>query len=228
LVSADGCFPTLSQFKRKWLIRQVKLAEMKAELRAQYERFCEVAGVPDFWNTHHNVHTFPGLFGAFVALGQELGISATRCQAYITVPRRGTPTRYNLRHPLYWLKRQVLRWWSDQAKARGVLMPDGKIDIPGYGVGKAAIEEVVQHIQWDSVRKAVELVIHPATTIHKDLFGSLTESRIREYQVFRDPELVERLRQVGVETVGFDALRNSHLTVCSLLQTSSDIAINST
>lgn len=206
LVGPDGRLHSFSEFRRGWLTGQVRLAEFKAELRAQYQCFYDLAGVPDFWNTHENVHLTPGLFHVCVALGQEFGIPAMRCHRRITVPRHTTPTRYNLRHPLYWLKGQVISWWSSRAEARGVLMPDGTIDTPGFDAGKAAIEEVVKRIQWPSVKNAVELVIHPATAINEALFGELTESRLHEYRAFSDPELANRLAATGVETAGFEAV----------------------
>ena len=209
LVNADGSFQPASVLRRRWLTGKVKLAEIKAELRAQYHRSYELARVPDFWNTHQNFHVFPGLFEGCVVLGQELGIPAMRCHRRITVPRGTTPVRYHVSHPQYWLKGQVIAWWSARVEARGVLMPDGRVYMPGYGGGAARIEEVLARLPWNQVKKAVEFIIHPATTVREELFGGLTESRVVEYQTFRNPKLVERLRQSGVEPVGFEALRPS-------------------
>jgi hypothetical protein len=51
----------------------------------------------------------------------------------------------------------------------------------------------------------VELVIHPATELDPRL-GGLTESRLREHKLFRDPRLVGQLERVGIRLVGFEAL----------------------
>lgn len=56
------------------------------------------------------------------------------------------------------------------------------------------------------MEKAVELIIHPATEVREQLFGTLTESRVVEYQIFKNPQLAERLRRNGVEPVGFEVL----------------------
>lgn len=209
LVNGAGLFCSPSELRRRWWTGKVKLNELQSELRAQYDRLSQVAGRPDFWNTHQNVHVFPGLFRAFVDLGRELHIPAMRCHRRITVPRGTTPARYHVSHPQYWLKGRVIAWWSARVEARGVLMPDARVYMPGYGGGAARIEEILGRLPWNQVKKAVEFVIHPATTIREELFGSLTESRVVEYQTFKNPKLVERLRQSGVEPVGFEALRPS-------------------
>jgi len=208
LVSADGKFHPFTQFRRRWLAKQVTQAEVKAELCAQYQRLYEVAGPLDFWNTHEDVHMSPGMFETCVALGLKLGIPAMRCHRRIVVLRDNTPTSYSLSHPLFWLKGQVIARWSSWAEAQGVLMPDGRIHLVGYSNSQAAIEGVTKLLQWNSISKAVEWTIHPATTIEEELFGVLTESRVREYQVFSDPRLVERLHKNGVQTIGFEVLGN--------------------
>jgi hypothetical protein len=78
--------------------------------------------------------------------------------------------------------------------------------MPGYGVDPESLEEVVQRLPWGSVPQAVELIIHPATRIEA-IFGELTESRLREYDMYRKPSLAESLRRLGVEPVGFEVLR---------------------
>jgi predicted glycoside hydrolase/deacetylase ChbG (UPF0249 family) len=206
LVDSHGQFFSAGRLRRRWFLRQVRLAEIIAELRAQYHRFYTTAGQPDFWNTHQNIHLLPGLFQACAALGRELGIPAMRCHRRFTVPRDTTPIRYCLHHPLYWLKGQIIARWSQREEARGTLMPDGRAYAPGYGVAITAIDAIVERIEWNAVRVAVEMVVHPATAVQEEFFGDLTESRLLEYAALKDPRLTERLRQRGIETVGFDVL----------------------
>jgi hypothetical protein len=210
LVSSDGEFYPVVEFRRRWLLRRVRLSQLRAELRAQYQRFHELAGAPDFWNTHENVHLLPGLFAALVALGRELRIPAMRCHRRLIVLCEGSQARYNLQHPLAWLKGHIIARWSGHAEVEGVLMPDGRTYVRGRGVGPVPIEDVVKRLDWSAVRKAVEMVVHPATAVDERLFGSMTESRVLEYQILRDRELAKRLRHRGVETVGFEVLANHH------------------
>jgi chitin disaccharide deacetylase len=210
LVGEDGRFAC--SLRRRWWARQLNFAEMRAELVVQYERFRLLAGKPDFWNTHQNVHVFPGLFQFFVDLGKELNIPAMRSHERITLPSRSSVSRYHLRHPAYWLKGQVIRLWSMKARAKGMSMPDGRLYLPGYEAGQYALTSVLGRVNWRNVSTAVELVIHPAKALDSRLFGGLMESRLREYEMFREPRLVGKLERAGVRLVGFDALRqNGHL-----------------
>jgi predicted glycoside hydrolase/deacetylase ChbG (UPF0249 family) len=182
--------------------------EIKAELRAQYEHFYKKADKPDFWNTHQNVHVLPGLFEVCVALGQELQIPAMRCHRRFTVPYNHTQTLYHLYHPLYWLKGRIITRWSQWVEEQGVLIPDGRIHLPDTKFSKNTLLQVVKRLQWCSVKRAVELVVHPATTVDKELFGTMTESRVLEYKVFRDPDLIRYLFKQGIETVNFEILHD--------------------
>lgn len=207
VVDAHGQFFSIEEFRRRWLLRRVRLSDVLAELQAQYDRFCAVAGAPDFWNTHQNVHLLPGLFQACAALGRKLGIRAMRCHRRFTVPLHTTPLRYCMRRPTYWLKGKILAWWSRRERARGTLMPDGRIYTPGCTVPVTAVETIAERLPWSSVRSAVEVVVHPSTAIQKELFGDMTESRLAEYTVLKDPSFAERLQHYGIESVNFAALQ---------------------
>lgn len=207
LVGPGGEFFSWDTLRRRVLARKIAMAQVRAELYAQYERYREVAGEPDFWNTHQNVHVAPGMFQTCVGLARELGITTMRSHRRITVPRSGSALGYNLRHPLYWLKGLVIGRWTDRAEALGMRLPDGIIYTPGFGQGRTAVESAVERLPWHGLRQAAEWVIHPATTADHPLLGRLTESRLQEYAIFRDPQLKERLAARGVEFVGFEALR---------------------
>jgi hypothetical protein len=111
-----------------------------------------------------------------------------------------------MRHPAYWLKGHIIRRWSNAARAAGTRMPDGRLYLPGYQPGNYTLTVLVERVPWRNVRAALELVIHPAKELDSKLFGGLTDSRLREYEAFRNPKLVSRLKQSGVRLVGFDAL----------------------
>lgn len=203
LVDGDGQFG--GSLRRRWLTRRLDVGEVRAELGAQYERFGALAGAADFWNTHQDVHVFPGLFQLFVEIGNALKIPAMRSHERFTLPLRGSASAYHLRHPSYWAKGYVIHHWSARARADGVRMPDGRLNLPGYEAGKYTPAVVVDRLHWQNVRTAVELVIHPATELDPRL-GGLTESRLREHKLFRDPRLVGQLERVGIRLVGFEAL----------------------
>ena len=210
LVTHDGGFLSVIELRRRWLKRQINVAELKDELRAQYKRFREVAGSPDFWNTHENFHVFPGLFATCVSLGQELCIPIMRCHRRYTVPRDYSLISYNLRYPLFYLKGWGIGRWSRHAERQGMLMPDGIIHMPGYEPTIASIEHVIKSLPWGTIHRPVELVIHPATTSNDRLFRLNADRRVHEYQIFKNADLVERLYQNNIEITDFRSLTGQY------------------
>lgn len=208
LVNADGQFFQFSEFRRRWMAGSINRAEVVAELRAQDQRFRELAGLPDFWNTHQNVHLTPGLFEISVSLGLHLGIALMRCHRRATVWEAGSVADYNLRHPAYWVKGQVITAWSRWAERRGAIMPNALLDTPGFVGGKADVEQIVSKLLYDNEhsQNIVELAIHPSTKVQPELFGAITDARVREYKVFSDPSLKNRLAANGADLVSFQEL----------------------
>ena len=206
LVRQDGTFYPAIQLRNLWLKRQVKVQEIKVELQAQYLRFCEIADKPDYWNTHQNFHVFPGLFGLCVAIANELHIHNMRCHRRFTIPCDYSLMSYNFRHPTYYIKGWGIGWWSRRAEKQGMLMPDGLVHMPGYETAINSIEHAISRLPWHTINKAVELVVHPATTSNNKFFRLNAERRVHEYYVFKDPKLLNRLKQINIETVGFEAL----------------------
>ena len=204
LVGNDGLFSR--ELRRRWLARQVNRSELRAELRAQYQRFAAVAGPADFWNTHQNSHVFPGLFQFFVDVAIELNVPAMRSHRRFTVPKGSGLTRYLLTHPDYWLKGQVIARWSAAAEARGMRMPAGRIYLPGHSADLTLLDEIAGRLPWQKIPGPLEWVVHPATSSEDKLLGGLTESRRREYELLRQPALAGRLAGLGLRCVGFSEL----------------------
>jgi predicted glycoside hydrolase/deacetylase ChbG (UPF0249 family) len=206
LLNGDGSFLTPSELRRRWWSGRLKLNELEAELRAQFERLTEIMGPVNFWNTHENIHLRPGLFQAFVNIGRVLKIPATRCYRRLTVPQGTSELRYRLGHPQFWVKGKIVAWWSSRAEMAGTMMPDAKVYAPGYREPETMLEEVIRRLPWNEVKTAAEIVIHPATAIDEALFGNLTESRLLEYHMFKCSDLLHELHRKGIEPVGFDAI----------------------
>ena len=206
LVNAEGMFYSRAGFRRRWLTNQVKPSELRAELRAQFQRLYDIAGLPEFWNTHQDIHMLPGLFKTCVSLGVELGIPAMRSHRRILVFREMDSRRYYLHHPLFWIKGFVIDRWAQRAEARGMRMPDGKVYIRDYELSQTGIEEAVARLPWNSIGRAAELIIHPATAIDERVMHALREVRLREYQVFADRGLAEGLQKLGIQITGFGGL----------------------
>lgn len=206
LVDAEGQFLSFRELRRRLLRRQIPMAQVRAELTAQYARLHQLVDRPDYWNTHEGFHVFPTIFDVCVGLGRELAIPAMRSHRRVTVPYVGSAAAYTRRHPLYWLKGRIVAFWAARAERGGTRMPTGIVTLPGFPEGTTMIEAILKRFDWSQVRSAVELTVHPATRLEPELFGALTDSRLREYAVYSDPQLIDRLRRAGVEPVGFEVL----------------------
>lgn len=210
LVGHAGLFHSFPVFRQRWLLGKINPSQVEAELRAQAIRFQEIVGEVDFWNTHENFHVLPGLFQQCVSLAQQLHLPTMRCHCRFPVVR-DNGVLFNFLHPFYWVKGQVISWWSKKAAARGMNMPDGRISRLEYDPqNKYLLIAGLKSLRWENVEKALEIVIHPATSIQKELFGSVTESRLAEYKFFRDPSLFDFLIGNGFEPVGFEVLKTHH------------------
>jgi chitin disaccharide deacetylase len=200
LVAADGQFLRSGEYRARWLLGKISPAELRRELVAQYERYRATVGAPEYWNTHENVHVNPGLFRFFVELAAELQIPAMRCHRRVCHPPLSCLT-----NPRFWLKGQVLARWSRWAARRGMKMPDMRLYVRQWDERVAQFGRIAGDVRWPA-GATLELPIHPAVEVDRKLFGDLTELRTAEYRVFRDPALVQELKNAGVELVSFNAL----------------------
>jgi hypothetical protein len=206
LINSHGRFFSHSEFRKRWLIGKISKEEIRKELTAQYRRFRELAAAPDYWNTHENVHVWPILFQLFTKVGKELSIGMMRSHVRVTVPYRGTATQYNLSHPIYCFKGQLISRFSSWARREGMAIPAGLIYLPGFPGGTTDIEDAIRRISWPKIPASLELVIHPATQVETDLFGNFTDSRIEEYHYFAQPDVADHLQRLGCRLVRFDSL----------------------
>ena len=204
LINSHGRFISAcsSDFRKRFLIGKISKEEIRKELIAQYWRFRELAGTPDYWNTHENLHVWPTLFQLITKVGKELGIGRMRNNVRVTVPYRGTAKQYNLNHLIHYLKGQLISRFSNWARREGMAMPAGLIYLPDFPGGQTDIEDAIQRISWPKIPAPLELIIHPATQIETGLFGNLTECRIEEYHYFAQPDVADRLQRLGVRLVG--------------------------
>jgi predicted glycoside hydrolase/deacetylase ChbG (UPF0249 family) len=179
---------------------------MANELDAQYRRFLELLGKPDYWNTHENFHVLPGLFDLCVDRGLRLGIRAMRCHRRFTVSPHQSSTLYHVQRPVYTMKRWLIGKWSRRAQKQGMLMPDGMIHMPGYEMALPALQEVLSRLPWTSIGSAVELVVHPAVTSDHPLFRMNADLRVQEYQVLSDVKAADVFNSMDIQLSNFEPL----------------------
>ncbi len=183
LVDENGNFFKYSEFRGKYRKGEIKDEDIVKELKAQYKRFKEVCGEPDYWNTHQNTHVDFKIFKLFVLVAKELNIRKMRSHQRVYVPASAG----NGTMPLVWriiepIKRQILKSWMNIARKNGMTSPYGVV----IALRKEDLEKpeyVFSNIQ-QSDDIVSEYVIHPSTVLDSNFFGSLSDSRIVEYKQF--------------------------------------------
>lgn len=198
LVDKDGNFHSAANLRKLYRKGKISNDEIVKELKAQYKRYEEVLGKPDYWNTHQNVHVDFKIYRLFVDVACELGIGRMRSHQRIYV----TPSEKANKRSLVWriaepIKSRMLGVWQNNAHKKGISSPNGVI----VALNKADSKNPAyffSHINWKD-NEVGEFVIHPATEKDSPYFGRMVESRIAEYKLFSDPETKKIIENVGIE-----------------------------
>ena len=205
LVADNGKFYEYPEFRARYRKGLIRNEDIKRELLAQYEKFTDLVGTPDYWNTHQNAHVDFGIFALFVDTAARLNIRRMRShqRIYVTGSGKGgsRPLLWRMTEPL---KARMLDCWHRNAHKKGIASPEGLIvalnradtDFPDY---------LFPNIRWGR-HELGEYVIHPATACDSPYFGQLTDKRIREYRLFTSDTTRRVLKACGIELVSFDAL----------------------
>ena len=201
LVNDKGHFHNFTEFRKRLKTGKISFDEIQIELSKQSDRLKGLLGKIEFWNTHQNVHLWPGLFQLCVKLALRAGIQKMRSNSRITLTQNRM--KYNLQHVNYLVKGIILDFWSNSYRRKGIVMPDGLIAMPGAGAGKMCLEEYFKRFRIPKGRKIIEASLHPADEMDHPLFGKLTNSRFHEYKVFTDIELKNRLSKLGFKCISY-------------------------
>ena len=198
LVAENGEFYPYASFRQRYRKKLISDEDIIKELKAQYARYEEALGKPDYWNTHQNVHVDFRIYRLFVDLARELGIERMRSHQRIYV----SPSKKANKRSLVWrltepVKSRMLNTWQRNAHKKGISSPDGVL----VALNRADAKNPAyffSHINWKK-NTVGEFVIHPATEMDSPYFGKMVEQRIEEYKLFSAPETKATIENAGVE-----------------------------
>jgi predicted glycoside hydrolase/deacetylase ChbG (UPF0249 family) len=209
LVNGDGQFH-YKAFTRRFLRKQIRVDELRAELLAQIDRAKELAGKAfshvDF---HMGLHRLPGLYSLFLDVAMASGTGRIRTHRY----RVGMETRWpRLRHTTHLLGspgRLPRYLWNlllrSRARARGLAMPDRWIGITHMGRRPGTITLEAYRAMLAAVPEGFnEFVTHPAY-LDAELrrWSTYLEPREQEREILLDPRFREALGNSGVRLAGY-------------------------
>ncbi len=202
LVDEDGVFLSYNKIREACKNKTYNVAQIKTEMEAQYKKYVEICGEPDYWNTHQNVHVYPDLYTLFRDVSLELGIKKMRSHQRIFVPasngKSDKSLKWTITNPV---KCRMLDTWQKKSKKLGVNAPDG-ILVRMNETDKLDLPYLLKNIKWKNSSIA-ELIIHPSVTPDCKYFGGITEGRVREYEAFSNPSVIEIASENGIEIVNF-------------------------
>ncbi|MDB5311269.1 MAG: Cellobiose phosphotransferase system YdjC-like protein [Gemmataceae bacterium] len=202
LVGPDGRFRGLGELLKRLLLGRVRVAEIEAELRAQYRRFVDLVGGPPVnVNAHHHVHVFRPVGDALARVLGEAGRPYVR--------RVAEPARTLWRVPGARLKRAFLTRLGRAAARR-----QAAAGLPGcpalLGItDPPCVRDPQFFARWLAAARgqSLELTCHPGhfdpTLVGRD--GTLADGQIHrrvwEFDLLHRPAFLDAVRAAGFTLV---------------------------
>ncbi|MGN0243017.1 MAG: carbohydrate deacetylase [Lachnospiraceae bacterium] len=208
LVNKDGEFLSYPRIREKCRDKTYNFNEIICEMKAQWERGVEIFGTPDYWNTHENVHVYPRLYQLFTDQSLNFGIAKMRSHQRIFIPastgKSDKSLQWKITNPM---KQMMLNLWQHSSTQKGVYAPDGLL-VRMNEDDKLNLEYLFAHIVWGK-KQIAEVAIHPSKDGNNKYYGEITELRVKEYECFSSPEVLNIAKKNNIDIVGFEAVGKS-------------------
>ena len=207
LVNDDGYFLSFPEIRKKCKDSSYHSEEVALEMKAQYRRYVEICGEPDYLNTHENVHVYPRIYQLFRDVSLDLGITKMRTHQRIFVPsstgKSDKSLQWTITNPI---KQVMLHSWQAASAKKGVASPDGLL-VRMNEEDKLNLPYLFTNIKWKG-NEIAEIAIHPSTDGNNQYFGEITDLRVKEYECFSRPEVLDIAKNAHIQIVGFEAVGN--------------------
>lgn len=205
LVDEDGYFLSYKKIREKCKNHTYNFDEITREMKAQYLRYVEICGEPDYWNTHENVHVYLEIYQLFRDVSLEMGIHKMRSHQRIFVPsstgHSDKSITWTLTNPI---KQIMLNSWQVGSMKKGVYSPNGLL-VRMNEDDKLNLDYLFRNIKWKN-NQVAEIAIHPSIDGNNKYFGEITELRVKEYKCFSSSEVLQIARNTNIEIVGFEVV----------------------
>lgn len=195
---------------RRALLQKLRYDEMRAELKGQAMVLFDMGLKVTHWDSHQSRHVYPGFMKAAIEVARELGLRGARPNNYFKPfdpPRLVHTMTHYLRNPARIITHFLGVLRTMQLRQAGFLLPDYRVDIRTLGYGS--------EYRLDAWAKAFTqmpsgtgcIAVHPGypdDVLRK--YAVMTDSRLRELDLFKGDRLAEQARTAGVKLVGYEAL----------------------
>ncbi|NXD07331.1 YDJC deacetylase, partial [Nothocercus nigrocapillus] len=222
LLNQDGFFHGKMGFRTALSKGLLKMSEVKQELKAQVELFCELTGhLPPHMDGHQHVHVLPEVRHVFAQVLEEYGIKYTR-----------VPVEPGL-HKCNWIAPSLMDFYQgveedslntvDVFTKHGIRWPDIYIGLSTMGKNMSVgnISSAIDAAVGDFLRQgsassqsssvSVELMVHPGYPSAPDAGGcgegpddfSQSWERLHELQTLMEPELQSHYKTRNIQLCSF-------------------------
>ena len=204
LVADDGNFYPFPVFIKLLHQNKISKQELILELTEQFNRFKDLCGQPDYWNTHQNSALDFQSFSIFNKLALKLGINKTRSFKRVYIKENGIHSF--TKSIIESLKKNVIDiWFGYIIPCSGTKLPDGRMY---YFVEKQNLNilNITDNVLFGK-KHIIEIVIHPAVSGKHKSFGVLSDIRVDEYTMYSSQRTKDVLISKGIELVNFDSIK---------------------
>ncbi len=205
LVESGGLFPrSLTVLARRYFLGTLNLEEVRAEFRAQIDRFRRAGLTPTHVDSHKHVHCLPGVLEALADVVREQGIGRVRfplerplAGRHIEMPRTGSAAARLKSHIVGFLSRRG----RETLERHGLRTTDHFAGIEYMdGLDAVTLQFILSNLR-DGV---TELMCHPG--YDDDLAREYSRMPHREVELaaLQDRAVRECLTQQGVQRISYN------------------------
>lgn len=208
LVDDQGDFPGNAAQTRRIQSSTEAEGQIEIEIDAQLKRCIDLGVQPTHCDSHHGIHKLPAVRRALVRAMRRHGISKARTplSRHRLVPRASLSARW------IWLQKNLRRapsiavhaWSHRQLRRAGIATPDWKatrsMGIPARNDPK---DEILACIA-ATPRGVSEILLHPGSFGPEENPSAWRRKTWAEdTPICVDPEVVSRIRELGIELISF-------------------------
>ncbi len=201
LVTGDGVFyDDYGTFLKRYASGRIRISEIRSELAAQITKMKNTGLELTHVDSHQHLHHMPGILGTVLELASAAGIKRMRFS-------RGKLSEDLLRgHTVGRIGLSSLaRLAARKAKKNGFLMPDHFAGI----VAGDAVDQAYISTLFDKLDTGItEIMLHPGTDneiLQRDCRWE--HDFEAEHETVTSPFLMKKLKDKGIESVNFQALK---------------------
>jgi hopanoid biosynthesis associated protein HpnK len=199
LVGSDGSFPANAKdLTLRYVTGRLAVAEMRTELKAQFQRVVDAGLKPTHVDTHKHIHCLPRVLDAVIAVATEMGIDKIRLPIEATTAQAGASMGSRAKVVIL---RMLFGGARRKLAAAGITTTDhfaGLLD--SDRLDAEALGRILANLQ----PGVTEIMCHPGDAEDAAIpYGGAWLDRQRELDALLDPRLKERIAASDIQLTNY-------------------------